>query len=44
MIEEMNLRRFSPATQKSYVWAVGGLAKYHHKSPDQFGKEAIRMV
>jgi integrase/recombinase XerD len=43
MIEEMKLRNFSPATQESYVYAVSRLTKYHHKSPDQLGKEDIRV-
>src|SRR5439155_13497481 len=42
MIEEMNLRNFSPATQESYVYAVSRLARYHKKSPDQLNKEDIR--
>lgn len=42
MIEEMKLRNFSPATQKSYLYAVTRLAKYHKKSPDQLSKEDIR--
>ena len=42
MIEEMNLRNFSPATQESYFYAVSRLAKYLHKSADQLSKEDIR--
>ena len=42
MIEEMKLRNFSPATQKSYVYAVSRLARYHNKSPDLLSKEDIR--
>jgi len=42
MIEEMKLRNFSAATQKTYVYAVTRLAKYHHKAPDQLSKEDIR--
>jgi integrase/recombinase XerD len=42
MIEEMKLRNFSPATQKSYVYAVTRLTKYYRKAPDQLGKEQIR--
>jgi integrase/recombinase XerD len=39
MIEEMKLRNFSAATQKTYVYAVTRLAKYYGKAPDQLGKE-----
>ena len=42
MIEEMKLRNFSAATQKSYLYAVTRLAKYHKKAPDQLSKEDIR--
>ena len=42
MIEEMKLRNFSAATQKTYVYAVTRLVKYYGKAPDQLGKEEIR--
>ena len=42
MIEEMKLRNFSAATQKSYLYAVTRLAKYYGKAPDQLSKEDIR--
>src|ERR671919_1220005 len=42
MIEEMTLRNFSAATQKTYVYAVTRLAKYYGKAPDQLSKEDIR--
>ena len=42
MIEEMKLRNFSAATQKTYVYAVTRLVKYHGKAPDQLSKEEIR--
>ena len=42
MIEEMTLRNFSAATQKSYLYAVTRLAKYYGKAPDQLSKEDIR--
>jgi site-specific recombinase XerD len=42
MIEEMKLRNFSAATQKTYLYAVGRLAKYYGKAPDQLSKEDIR--
>jgi site-specific recombinase XerD len=42
MIEEMKLRNFSTATQKSYVYAMTRLTKYYGRSPDQLSKEDIR--
>jgi integrase/recombinase XerD len=42
MIEEMKLRNFSPATQKSYLYAVTRLTQYYRKAPDQLDKEQIR--
>ena len=35
MIRDMQLRNLSPKTQKGYVYAVAGLAKHYHRSPDQ---------
>ena len=34
MIRDMQLRNFSPETQKSYLNSVTGLAKYYRRSPD----------
>src|SRR5574342_524586 len=42
MIEEIRLRNFSPRTEKSYVSAMVGLAKYYRQSPDQLSQEQIR--
>jgi Phage integrase, N-terminal SAM-like domain len=42
MIEEMKLRNFSAATQKTYLYAVTRLAKYYVKAPDQLTEEDIR--
>ncbi len=42
MIEDMELRGFSPKTQSSYARAVSGLACYHRRSPDQIPEEEIR--
>jgi integrase/recombinase XerD len=42
MIEEMKLRNFSAATQKSYVYAVTRLTKHYKRPPDQLDKEQIR--
>lgn len=42
MIEDMQLRGFSPGTQENYVRAVRDLAHYYAKSPDLIEPEAIR--
>ena len=42
MINDMILRRFAPATQKAYVNAVDGLARFYHKSPDKLNNEHIQ--
>lgn len=42
MIEEMQLRRFSEATQKTYLWAVANLAKYYGISPDKISGSQFR--
>ena len=43
MIQDMQLRGFSPRTQRSYVDAVRGLAKFYHRSPDQLCEDEIRQ-
>ena len=42
MIREMELRRLSPRTQKSYLNAVRGLAKFYHRSPDTLSREEVQ--
>jgi site-specific recombinase XerD len=42
MIRDMQLRNFSPGTQRGYLRAVAGLAKYYHRSPDTIGPEEIQ--
>ena len=42
MIEEMKLRNFSAATQRTYLYVVTRLTKYYGKAPDQLSKEEIR--
>ena len=42
MTEEMQLRNFTVATQKAYLYAVTKLAQYYKRPPDQLGKEQIR--
>ena len=41
MIRDMQLRKFAPGTQKSYLNAVKGLANYHHCSPDTLSSRQI---
>jgi integrase/recombinase XerD len=42
MTEEMQLRNFTVATQKAYLYSVTKLAQYYMRPPDQLGKEQIR--
>ena len=42
MIEDMQLRNFSPHTQKAYVRAVAKFAHFFDQSPDQLGPEEVR--
>jgi site-specific recombinase XerD len=41
MIRDMQLRNFSPGTQRGYLRAVTGLVEYYHRSPDTIGPEEI---
>ncbi|HEY2968638.1 MAG TPA: site-specific integrase [Casimicrobiaceae bacterium] len=42
MLEDMQLRNFSPHTQRSYVQQVSQFARYCQQSPDRLGQEEIR--
>jgi integrase/recombinase XerD len=42
MIRDMPLQRLAPKTQKAYVTAVAGLAKFYQCSPDRLRPEQIR--
>jgi len=42
LIDEIQLRGFSPRTQYAYEYAVTGLARYYHRSPDQINDEQLR--
>lgn len=42
MIQDMVLRGFAPRTQKTYVYVVWKLAKFHWKSPDLMTSEEVR--
>ena len=42
MLEDLQLRGFSPRTQEAYVRAVRQLAAHFHRAPDQLGEEQLR--
>ncbi|MBC8389027.1 MAG: site-specific integrase [Actinobacteria bacterium] len=42
MIGDMQLHHFTESTQKSYVLAVYGLAKYYRTSPDKISKNQLK--
>jgi len=42
LIDEIQLRGFSPHTQDSYVRSVTGLARFHHRAPDQISDDEIK--
>lgn len=42
MIREMQLRRFSERTQKSYVMAVAALAKHYGRAPDKITNKEVQ--
>jgi site-specific recombinase XerD len=42
MIEDMRLSGLSASTQRLYADAVGQLARYFHRSPDQLDEENLR--
>jgi hypothetical protein len=43
MLDDLQLRGFSPRTQEAYVRAVRQLAAHFHRSPDQLGEEDLRQ-
>jgi integrase/recombinase XerD len=42
MLEDMRIRNFSAATQRSYIHYVAGFASYFQQSPEYLGLEEIR--
>jgi hypothetical protein len=43
MIQDMQLRGFSPRTQQAYARAVRKLAEHYHKSPELITEEKLRQ-
>ena len=42
MIEDMTVRNLSPATQRSYLYAVTKFSRYFSRSPDRLSVEDVR--
>src|SRR4030065_1399430 len=42
MIDDMKLHHFTESTQKSYLIAVYGLAKYYLMSPDKISEDKLK--
>ena len=42
MLRDMQMRNFSPATQRRYIQSVAGLAKYYNRSPDKIVAEELQ--
>ena len=42
MIDDMMLRNLSPATQRSYLYAVTKFSRHFGRSPDRLGLEDVR--
>jgi len=42
MLEDMQLRNFTPETQRNYQHHITGLARFYMTSPDQIGLEEVR--
>jgi site-specific recombinase XerD len=43
MIDDMQLRNFSPGTQKGYISHVAAFARYFNRRPEELDQEAVRQ-
>ena len=43
MLEDLQIRHYSPTTIRLYLYSVAEFAKHFHKPPDQLGPEHIRQ-
>jgi integrase/recombinase XerD len=41
-IEDLKLRNYAPGTIQNYVYHVARWTRYHGRSPEQLGQEAVR--
>ena len=41
MIRAMQLRNFSPTTQKNYLQCIAGLTRFHHRAPDRLSQQDV---
>ena len=43
MLEDLQIRHYSPTTIRLYLHSVAEFAQHFHKPPDQLGPEHIRQ-